>query len=271
MTHVTREVFWNIPGVFRTVFYASAVLASGLFISGIWVKFSVWLRGKDNPDDIVYGMRGIELARMSLKGLFSKECFFAKRVFEKSRVRGVVLVITIWSFLTLFMGTVILSLDYDLRLNFLNGMAYLVYSMILDIAGALLGICIIFYLGRRYVFRSENIVSSMDDAVILCLLLLIIITGFSTEGLRLAYFRPPSMDWSPVGYLFARVFEAVFGGIASSYILAHRLVWLSHAASALSFIAYIPFSKQFHMFSAQIVTSAAIKHNEKLRGILHEG
>ena len=89
MTHVTREVFWNIPGVFRTVFYASAVLASGLFISGIWVKFSVWLRGKDNPDDIVYGMRGIELARMSLKGLFSKECFFAKRVFEKSRVEFV--------------------------------------------------------------------------------------------------------------------------------------------------------------------------------------
>jgi len=40
-------------------------------------------------------------------------------------------------------------------------------------------------------------------------------------------------------------------------LFAHRLSWILHFIFAFSFIVYIPFSKQFHMFAAQITTKAA--------------
>lgn len=270
MDIATREVFWNIPWTFRVVFYAVAFFATALFFAGLWGRFSVWLKGRDNTDDIVYGKGLFNLAKMSFTKFFSAECFFAKRVFEKSTLRGFALLVTIWSFLALFIGTLLVAVDYDLGLHFLKGRIYLVYSFALDVAGAMLGICLVFYLVRRYVIKPERIVSFMDDATVLSLMLLIVVTGFSTEGFRLAYFHPEAMDWSPVGYMFSKLFESVIGGNTSSYLIAHRIAWISHAGSAFTFIAYIPFSKQFHMFSAQIVTAAAEARKERLRGIVHD-
>lgn len=270
MLETSREVFWNIPSGLRILFYLSAAASSALFLGGLWSRVSIWLKGKDNPEDYVYGMGVYGLARESFTKFFSGDCFFAKRVFERSRLRGFILVITIWSFLTLFIGTVIIAFDYDLSLNFLTGSVYLIYSLTLDIAGGLLGICLAFYIVRRHLIKPERIVSFMDDTIVLSLMLLVVITGFSTEGLRLAYFRPEAMDWSPVGYLFAETLGLLLGDDKSLYLIAHRIAWLSHAGSAFAFIAYIPFSKQFHMFSAQIVTSAAKYRHEKLGTIVHD-
>lgn len=268
MLETTREVFWNIPSGLRILFYLSALSSLVIFFAGVWSRISIWLKGRDNPGDYVYGMRVFGLAKESFTKFFSGDCFFAKRVFERSTLRGFVLVITIWSFLTLFIGTVIIAFDYDLSLNFLTGSVYLIYSLVLDIAGGLLGICLVYYIVRRHLIKPERIVSFMDDTIVLSLMLLVVITGFSTEGLRLAYFRPEEMDWSPVGNLFSWIFGALLNEDKSAFLAAHRIAWLSHAGSAFGFIAYIPFSKQFHMFSAQIVTSAAKTRRERLNTIV---
>lgn len=270
MEQITREVFWNIPAGLRVMFYISAVVASVIFAGGLWSRVSVWLRGADLNDDYVYGMGTLALARESFTKFFSADCFFAKRVFERSKSRGIILTVTIWSFLTLFIGTLIIAIDFDLGLSFLKGDIYLAYSLILDIAGGLLGLCLAFYLVRRYLIKPERIVSFMDDGIVLSLMFLIVFSGFCTEGLRLLYFRPEMMDWSPVGHLFAWFFGLLLGDDKASYLAAHRLAWLSHAGSAFTFIAYIPFSKQFHMFSAQIVTAAAKARQERLKTILHD-
>ncbi len=38
---------------------------------------------------------------------------------------------------------------------------------------------------------------------------------------------------------------------------AHLYAWILHFSFAFAFVSYIPYSKQFHMFAAQITTKAA--------------
>jgi nitrate reductase gamma subunit len=73
------------------------------------------------------------------------------------------------------------------------------------------------------------------------------------------------MDWSPIGGLFAKALAALLPG--ESLFEAHRIAWLLHGIAAMVFIAYIPFSKMFHLFAAQISTSLA---STRYGGTLYE-
>ena len=268
MGEATRLVFGDIPPLLRILFYGAAAIAVAIFLIGSWSKVSIWLKGRDDPSDYVPKKSIWGLIRISLLYLFSRECLFARRVMEKSRLRGVMLIFVYWGFIILFIGTLLVAVDYDFGLHILRGHFYLYYSLILDIAGGLALISLLFYILRRYVFSRNIVVSSWDDAFVLILMFLIILSGFCVEGIRLARFHPPLMDWSPVGALFSQMFSPVTQSYPSSQLL-YRIFWASHAFSALTFIAYLPFSKQFHMFTAQITTSEASRRRSSLWEVTH--
>jgi nitrate reductase gamma subunit len=188
---------------------------------------------------------------------------------DRSTLRGVMLIFVYWGFFILLIGTVIVALDYDFGLHILKGQFYLVYSLVLDIAGGFALISLLFSILRRYLFSRHEVVSSWDDTVVLVLLFLVMLSGFCVEGTRLARLGPPLADWSPAGALFASFFCGIALGQAALTI-AHRVLWMFHAASALLFIAYIPFSKQFHMIAAQIITLEAARRKARLREVVHE-
>jgi len=179
----------------------------------------------------------------------------------------VMLIFVYWGFIILFIGTVVVAIDYDLGLDILKGWFYLSFSLILDIAGGLLLIGILFFILRRLLSSREVVVSGWDDLIVLIFMLIIALSGFSVEGLRLARLNPPLMDISPVGTLFSLVFKILDKG---SLISLYRILWVIHALFALSFIAYIPFSKQFHMFAAQITTVEASRRASALQGVVHD-
>ncbi|GAB4423111.1 MAG: hypothetical protein OHK0032_18320 [Thermodesulfovibrionales bacterium] len=268
MLEASREVFGDIPLSLRSIFYAAALIAVAIFFIGSWFKVSIWLRGRYDPSDCLSKKSASGLIKTSLLYIFSVDCLIARRVMQKSKLRGIMLIFVYWGFIILFMGTLIVAVDYDLGLNILKGKFYLYFSLILDITGGLALISLSFYILRRYVFSRHSVVSGWDDAIVLTLMFLVVFSGFCIEGIRLARLNPPFMDWSPVGAIFSLIFTTFMGGI--SFPLLYRVFWMFHAISAFTFIAFIPFSKQFHMFAAQITTLEASKRRTDLWGIVHE-
>lgn len=244
------EEFWNIPGGMVKIFYGLATVTVLIFLLGFWDKIRIWSRGKDADQDLE-GMGTIKLLWLSIAKFFSGDCLFARRVFPRSILRGLMLMGIMWGFTILFLGTVGRTTNYYI-FQFLEGYIWLVFSLVLDIAGALLLIGVGFGLYRKYIGKPERRVESKQDGILLILLFFVILTGFCVEGLRLAVMDPTGGDWSPVGLVFGAVIKGFFGQKLLPGL--HLSAWIIHFLLAFAFIAYIPFSKYEHIFASQIST-----------------
>lgn len=240
--------FWNIPDGLIKVFYAFAGLTVVIFVLGFWDKIRIWSKGMDANQELK-GMGPAGLIWLSIIKFFSSDCIFAKRVFPRSVVRGLMLMGIMWGFTILFLGTAGRTLNYYF-VQFLEGGIWLLFSLILDLAGFLLLVGTGFGLYRKYIGKPERMVKSSQDGILLGLLFLVVISGFLVEGIRLAVLNPPAADWSPVGYVFGAIIKALVGTEALKSIYVGT--WTIHFVCAFSFIAYIPFSKYEHIFAAQI-------------------
>jgi len=261
----SREVFIYIPPLLRMLFYLASMLSLFIFIIGFYSRVSLWLRGREEPHDLLSRRLSIlDLIRMSFFYFFSKDCLLARRVMKRSKPRGIMLIFIYWGLTILFIGTVTVALDHYLGLGILKGFFYLSFSLILDIAGLASFIGTVFFLIRR-VFLSREIVSGWDDKPLLLMIALIILTGFSVEGIRLAITEPPLMDLSFVGALFALIFKHL-----DVRPFFYSVIWSIHVFFALLFIGFIPFSKQFHMFAAQLTSQDSLYREESLQGLVHD-
>lgn len=239
-------------------FQIIALLSITVFFIGFWSRVSVWAKGRPSGSS--------DILRKALSSVFSIECLFAYRLFTEGRIRGLILVLTIWSFTVLTMGSICLSLEYLLRTDLTSSG---VFSISMDLAGSALLLSILFYLGRRLIVRRARQIAVMDDIVLLFLFLLIVITGFATEGLRLAYMGVTPDTMRPAGALLAGAITS-FSPNPAVILRVKNVAWKIHALLAFFLLAYIPFSKQFHMFAAQIVTKDAGRRKKELRSILHD-
>lgn len=260
---MSREAFIYIPGLLKTIFYVASLISSIVFVTGLYSRFSIWLKGNEEPSDLLSDKGSGGIILMSLGYFFSRDCLLAKRVMSKSRLRGIMLIFMYWGFTILFIGTIIVGLDHYLKLGLLRGAFYLLFSFILDISGLAALTGSVFFIFRRIVL-SRDLVSGWDDLPLLILLSLIILSGFSVEGARLSITGPTHIDWSPVGALFADL----LGGISNA--MTYPIFWSFHVLSALFFIAFIPFSKQFHMFASQITTQDAKFREKRLKELVHD-
>jgi len=148
-------------------------------------------------------------------------------------------------FVILTIGTILVFAQADFSIQILFGRFYLWYSLILDIFGMVFILGVLFAIIRRYIIRPSRLNRIVDDAVILLLLLIIAITGFLLEGTRMAVTQPDWAAWSPVGHFIA----GWFGSASNQAVEAtHRLLWWFHLVISMGFIAYIPYSKLFHLF-----------------------
>src|SRR4029079_14563967 len=152
----------------------------------------------------------------------------------------------------LFAATIILEIDHQLPedLKFLHGKVYQSYSAIADVFGVVFVVGILWAIGRRYIQRPYRIriKTKPEDAVILGTFLVIGITGFLTEGFRIAYEGRPSFEaWSFVGYAFSGLVD----GWASETIRdLHRTMWLIHFAAFTAFLVILPTTKLRHMVTS---------------------
>ena len=159
-----------------------------------------------------------------------------------------------FGFLVLLAATIILEIDHQLpeELKFLHGDVYQAYSATADVFGVVFVVGIVWAMVRRYVQRPYRIriKTKPEDAVILTTFLVIGITGFLTEGLRLAEEGTPSFErWSLVGYPLGQLFEEL-GWATGTYADLHTTMWIVHFAAFIAFIVILPTTKLRHMITS---------------------
>lgn len=304
----TREVFEGVEGLTKGFFYVLAAVTTGVFAYGVWRRVKKYRRGRPTgrmpelwwvtrhrgrpgsmagvpagrptPAPTAAGSNGssaatpgLQLTRTRPVGTSVAEVASNRTVARRDRAAGLAHFAVFWGFITLFIGTVILTIDEDIlglgtdvligrRVSFFHGWFYLIYSVILDVMG-LAAIAGVVYLAGRRRFghkpeldytraeKPEEGYSRKEyvagDWLFLGLLGVIMVTGFVHEGLRIrAHDFPGFETWSPVGWVLAQ--GADVAGMSPAAADGARIwVWWVHSLLALAFVAYIPFSKAMHM------------------------
>ncbi len=247
-----REVFWSISANLQLLFYLAAALSVSIFLYGLWRRMRVWTLGRSKKGFAKPKTR--DFLFYAVKSFFSRDCTLTRRSYALASYRGVMLFFIIWGFMALFLGTTLLTIHHYF-VNFLEGSIYLVYSFLLDLAGALFFIGLLIGIGRRHLIAEVRKNTSLEDLFFLYIFLLIVVSGFTIEGMRLLVLSPANMDYSLIGGLAASLMKAL--GITGAG--GYPLVWGMHVTAVLLLIASLPYSKFFHVFSSQITTAAAQK------------
>ena len=148
------------------------------------------------------------------------------------------------------LGTIInllnMLLFFPWTITFPRGTAYLIYELVMDIAGGMILAGVIMAFFRRLVLKPKTLENRWDDYYALVLLTLIPLLGFTMEGTRLLATNPAWAAWSPIGNLVARLMAAL-GMTPQGATQLHDSLWWIHAGVALLLVASIPFTKMRHL------------------------
>lgn len=217
---------------------------------GTWRHVARWRRGRPEPDNTPWRERLSALVRDGLfQGRLSDDRFaLATHLMIFS---GMVV---------LACGTAIATLDWDVAqlffdFQFLRGTPYLLFELVLDLFGLVLILGLGMALWRRYVSRPDRLKTetspraALDSLYLLTILMVIAVTGFVAEGLRIASGEHVATGWAPVGYATSLLFSFMSSEAIHTAYLA---IWWAHAGAAFVFLASIPFSKAFHLFSSPL-------------------
>lgn len=250
----TREIFLHLGTGPQVAFYVLGGLASVTFIYGFWRRYKKYRRGRaENRFDNLGG----RIARAFVTIITNAT------VRKGDRFGGIAHTLILWGFIILFIGTVLVAIDHDVLrffdMKMLEGNFYLGFSLVLDIFGALFIVGLVAMIVRRGMLKPKALDYTRaddhgghydrsgfvtDDMIFVWILLVIGVTGFFIEGLRIAESMPEFERWSPVGYALG----SAFSGMAKDTLWDwHVWTWWAHGIAALAFVAYIPYSKMMHM------------------------
>jgi Fe-S oxidoreductase/nitrate reductase gamma subunit len=241
----TREIYWNIPPIGVVIMYLLAAVALAVMGYGIWRHVRMWRRGRPAARLHPVGPR----VRAVLLHVFAHGRLLA------DRIAGAYHFALFWGFVLLFAGTTVVFIHQDFKIRIMQGPFYLYFqSLVLDLAGLAAAVAVAAALIMRYLVKSPRLRRGLwSDALILWLFEAILVTGFVVEGLRIAGTRDPWGAWSPVGYGIAGLAGAA--GMTDAAIRAgHAGVWWVHFVLSMAFLAYIPYSKLFHLVLAPVNT-----------------
>jgi len=147
-------------------------------------------------------------------------------------------------------GTIInilnMLLFFPWVITFPRGTAYLIYELVMDIAGMMILVGVIMAFFRRLVLRPKTLENRWDDYFALSLLALIPLLGYSMEATRLLATNPAWAAWSPIGNLVSKWFASL-GLTPQAAIQLHDVFFWIHAAVALVLVASLPFTKMRHL------------------------
>lgn len=230
-----RASYWSIESVW--IFYILAALAVGVFVIGVISHGSVWAKGARG--------RGIGFSAEGILNLFL-DGLLGRRIFRGDVAAGMMHVLILWGFLGLLAGTVLISVDFWV-VRFLKGPVYIGYSLCLEVFGLMLIMGLIWALVRRYLQRVTRLERRLRDLTVPVWLLLVVLSGFLVEGIRLSAQRPEWGGWSFIGYATSLLWPDPRGALS-----IYPYLWWSHAILSLGLVAAIPFCKLFHVLAAPL-------------------
>lgn len=226
-----REVLWNISQ--HWIVYPCFLLALALAVYFFVRRARLWKIGlpenrSDRPRERFLGML--------------RDALLQVKVAER-KGSGLVHVAMYTAMIILLIATATVAAQADLGLPLVQGPFYLYFlSLAVDIAGAAFCAAMVACIVRRLANRSLE--SRSEDYLVLIALLVIGVTGFVLEGLRIAGTDDPWAAWSPVGALFAQPF---LGWDAAQISAVHAGLWYFHMAVAFALIGWWTYAKLVHV------------------------
>src|SRR5450631_863203 len=240
---VTRILFEAFSAAEVRLFYMLGYAAIGIFFYGVYVQVRKYRRGAPLRLDGGFWSRFGAMLSSVLKG---------RTVDRRDPAAGGAHRLIFFGFMLLFAGTATITLEYDILeplfgVRFWHGRFYLVFSLVLDVAGAALILGLLFMMYRRGWLRPPKLDYARPDRVpgdpdfnrpqyrredwaFLWMLVIIGATGYVLEAARLVWLqdRPLVWDtrwWSPVGAVLAEAMRAAGMSAATAGALRHGLWW----------------------------------------------
>ncbi len=233
LSQATRPIMWNIAAAW--LMYLLFVVALGVFAFGLHRRVQAWRAGRED---------GERLGDWWLRArLLLKELLFQTRV-RGSKGPSIFHSLIFYSFIVLVAATAVVAFDYDFGTTLFTGWLYVALTVGADLGGLFILVGVGIALWRRLVSKPESLPTAGPDWIALALVGAMVLTGFLTEGLRIATLGDPWKWLSPVGALFALPFDGLDAPAGKGL---HAGLWWSHTAIAMAWIALIPYSKFFHM------------------------
>jgi Fe-S oxidoreductase/nitrate reductase gamma subunit len=234
-SEASRPIMWGISHSW--IIYVLFVIALGFFAWGFYGRIKIWRKGR--PDD------------ERLKDLGKRFKFLIKEIALQRRVNdnafpGVFHSFIFYSFLVLILTTAVVMLDYDFGTSLFEGGFYLLLTFAADMAGLLILIGVIMAASRRYILKSKTVTTGLGDTWALVILSLLVVGGFLMEGLRISMEQDPWALYSPVGFLVSHIFT---GMVEETGSLTYSILWWSHMALTVIWIASLPYTKFFHILT----------------------
>lgn len=228
----TRELYWNISGYW--IMYLLFLVVVACFVFFFYRRYRLWKLG--TPKELQGSVKERLLGAVA-------DVFTQRRV-VREKGPGIMHLAIFWGMLFCILATTFVALQADFGLQILYGDFYLYFiSLAVDLAGFVCIIGVIIALVRRLGKFNKNLENEPADVLMLVLLLVILVTGFVTEGLRIVGTNDPWAYWSPIGYVFSLMFENLDEGALS---LAHQITWWAHMGLAFAFLATFTYTKMVH-------------------------
>ncbi len=228
----TRELYWNISGYW--IMYLLFLVVVACFVFFFYRRYRLWKLG--TPKELQGSVKERLLGAVA-------DVFTQRRV-VREKGPGIMHLAIFWGMLFCILATTFVALQADFGLQILYGDFYLYFiSLAVDLAGFVCIVGVIIALVRRLGKFNKNLENEPADVLMLVLLLVILVTGFVTEGLRIVGTNDPWAYWSPIGYVFSLMFENLDEGALS---LAHQITWWAHMGLAFAFLATFTYTKMVH-------------------------
>lgn len=233
----TRELYWNIE--WHYLLYPMFIIAFGFFVYGVYQRYQLWKLGRPENrwQEVKEGLNDILVYG-----------FGHKRIL-KEYYPGLMHFFIFWGFVLLAFATAVVALQADFGLNIFRGGLYLFIKVTANVFGLLALIGIIMAAWRRYIQHPDRLDNKKDDAIVLSLIFLILLTGFLIEGVRMAVIPDPWGAYGFVGYGLAILFQGLSQGALLGF---HRFLWWFHLILVMFFIGYFPYSKLLHIILAPL-------------------
>ena len=231
----TREVFWNMAYA-RHLIYVPVIIALIICGYGIYRHVKFWKLGQTEKrtEGIWLGIKD-----MLVYGIFHKRIL-------KDKYPGLIHLGIFAGFVFLFFATAIITIQADFGPQIYKGYLFLFIKLTANLFGliALIAVCVAAY--RRYIQKPDRLDNKPEDAIALLFVFIILLTGFILQGLRIAADPGPWDSFAFVGQWVAVALQAMF--THEQLLSIHNFSWWLHFLLAMAFIAYLPYSKLFHIF-----------------------
>ena len=202
-----------------------------------------WARSENRFDNLWYRLK------FTILRVLGQNCVL-KDVTSQDKA-GLNHFLLFWSFLIFSFSYIFLigeGLSPNFTHNILGSNVSRALGYLVDVAGIIVLGSIIWAAGRRFIIKPDRIEPSLDAALVLSWICLLMVVFFLQEGFEVRLNQSPF--GRPLGGFLVAQAITMAGIEKSSQITAAQVLFWLHIGLICSFLIYIPYSKHLHIFAS---------------------